>query len=82
MRYVVPASNLHGHLDMEQYAAAYPEARLFAAPGLADKRTGLCFDGELSATSDPARADDLDRFSSMGTACSTRSSSSTVQAAR
>ena len=61
VRYVVPASNLHGHLDMEQYAAAYPEARLFAAPGLADKRTGLCFDGELSATSDPAWADDLDQ---------------------
>lgn len=61
VRYVLPASNLHGHLFMEHYAAAYPEARLFAAPGLASKRKDLRFDGALSDASDPAWVGDLDQ---------------------
>ena len=48
VRFVVPASNLHGHLFMEQYVDAYPGVSLFAAPGLAEKRADLSFDGELS----------------------------------
>lgn len=32
--FVIPASGLHGHLFMKQYALAYPWAELFAAPGL------------------------------------------------
>jgi hypothetical protein len=48
VRFVVPASSLHGHLYMEQYQAAYPGAILFAAPGLARKRPDLAFGGELS----------------------------------
>lgn len=61
VRFVVPASDLHGHLFMEQYRAAYPDARLFAAPGLADKRKDLTFDGELGPTPDASWAEDLDQ---------------------
>jgi hypothetical protein len=61
VRFVVPASNLHGHLHMEQYIDAYPDATLFAAPGLASKRTDLGFGGELGDTPDPAWSEDLDQ---------------------
>ena len=60
-RFVVPASNMHGHLFMEQYRAAYPEAGLFSAPGLDRKRTDLAFDGALGDTPDPRWSDDLDQ---------------------
>lgn len=61
VRFVVPASNLHGHLHMEQYQAAYPDALLFSTPGLASKRTDLSFSGELTGTSHPAWRADLDQ---------------------
>jgi hypothetical protein len=47
VRYVVAPSRVH-HLFVGDYATAYPTARLFAAPGLAEKRTDLRFDGVLS----------------------------------
>lgn len=47
VRFVVAASNLHGHLFMEQYADAYPEAELFAPPGLRERRKDLSFAGDL-----------------------------------
>lgn len=66
VRFVVPASDLHGHLSMEHYRAAYPTARLFAAPGLADKRRDLTFDAELGPAPDPGWADDLDQVALEG----------------
>lgn len=53
VRFVVPASALHGHLLMEQYRDAYPGVDLFAAPALAWRRPDLSFLGELG---DPATA--------------------------
>lgn len=61
VRYVVPASNLHGHLAMGQYKAAYPDAELFAAPGLANRRSDLTFDHELGDRADPRWADEIDQ---------------------
>jgi hypothetical protein len=61
IRFVVPASNLHGHLFMEQYGDAYPAAKLFAAPGLERKRPDLLFDGELSSVPEAEWSDDLDQ---------------------
>jgi hypothetical protein len=61
VRFVVPASFLHGHLFMEQYRAAYPQARLFSAPGLPRRRPDLTFDGELGDSPDPAWAAALDQ---------------------
>jgi hypothetical protein len=59
--FVVPASILHGHLFMEQYREAYPEARQFGVPGLGRKRPDLRFDGQLGTSPDPAWGDELDQ---------------------
>jgi glyoxylase-like metal-dependent hydrolase (beta-lactamase superfamily II) len=61
VRFVVPASILHGHLYMEQYRDAYPRARLFRVPGLERKRPDLRFDGVLGAPPEPEWSDDLDQ---------------------
>lgn len=60
VRFVVPASALHGHVFTEQYRDAYPEAELSAAPGLA-RRRDLSFAGELGDEPDPRWASELDQ---------------------
>lgn len=61
VRFVMPASALHGHLFMEQYQDAYPHIELFAAPGLAKRRPDLSFAGELGAEPDPRWVAQLDQ---------------------
>ncbi len=61
VRFVVPASILHGHLYMEQYRDAYPQARLFGVPGLERKRPDLRFDGMLGNSPEPEWSDELDQ---------------------
>lgn len=61
VRYVAPASALHGHLFMEQYRAAYPDALLFAAPGLERRRPDLSFDGALGDAPDPRWEREIDQ---------------------
>jgi glyoxylase-like metal-dependent hydrolase (beta-lactamase superfamily II) len=61
VRFVVPASNMHGHLFMEQYRAAYPDVELFSAPGLEQKREDLAFDGSLEDVPDRRWREDLDQ---------------------
>lgn len=66
VRFVVPASKLHGHLYMEQYREAYPNAELLAAPGLPARRPDLRFDGLLGDTPDPRWSADVDQVAIMG----------------
>lgn len=66
VRFVVPASALHGHLYMEQYRDAYPRVRLFAAPGLDRRRKDLRFHGVLSGVPEPEWRDDLDQMAFEG----------------
>jgi len=66
VRFVAPASSLHGHLFMEQYAAAYPEVELFAAPGLERRRPELTFAGRLGDEPDPRWGGDLDQTTFRG----------------
>ncbi|MXV64232.1 DUF4336 domain-containing protein [Natronorubrum sp. JWXQ-INN-674] len=61
VRFVAPASKLHGHLYMEQYRAAYPDATLLAAPGLPARRPDLRFDHVLGDTPDPRWGTDIDQ---------------------
>jgi hypothetical protein len=61
VRFVLPASILHGHLYMEQYRDAYPDAKLFGVPGLERKRPDLRFDGELTGLAEPVWREDLDQ---------------------
>lgn len=66
VRYVVPASKLHGHLHMEQYRDAYPEVELLAAPGLPGRRSDLTFDGLLGSVPDPRWAESVDQAAIQG----------------
>src|SRR5438128_2616504 len=61
VRFVVPASILHGHLYMEQYRDVYPQAKLFAVAGLDRKRRDLRFDRQLTGAPEPEWAEDLDQ---------------------
>ncbi|WP_227354015.1 DUF4336 domain-containing protein [Haladaptatus salinisoli] len=61
VRFVAPASKLHGHLYMEQYRDAYPDAKLLAAPGLASRRSDLVFDSYLGSVPDPRWSADVDQ---------------------
>jgi hypothetical protein len=61
VRFVVPASKLHGHVYMEQYRDAYPGVELFAAPGLERRRADLVFAGSLGDAADPRWSADLDQ---------------------
>ena len=66
VRFVAPASKLHGHLYMEQYRAVYPNAELLAAPGLPARRPDLQFDQLLGDTPDPRWAPDIDQVAIVG----------------
>ena len=66
VRYVVPASKLHGHLYMEQYRSAYPTVELLAAPGLDARRPDLTFDGLLGDVPDTRWATDIDQTAILG----------------
>jgi len=61
VRFVVPASALHGHLFMEQYRDAYPRVELFAAPELPRRRPDLAFADELGDEPDPRWSSELDQ---------------------
>lgn len=66
VRYVTPSSKLHGHLHMEDYRRAFPDAELFAAPGLDRRRADLAFDGLLGSAPDPRWADVIDQEAFLG----------------
>jgi hypothetical protein len=66
VRFVVPASNMHGHLFMEQYREAFPEVELFSAPDLDRKRKDLAFDGALGDAPDPRWGEVLDQAAVFG----------------
>ena len=66
VRFVVPASELHGHLYMEQYHDVYPHVKLFAAPSLDCKRKDLRFDGLLSGVPEPQWRGELDQMAFEG----------------
>jgi hypothetical protein len=54
VRFVVGPSKVH-HFHLGDYAKAYPEAELYGAPGLADKRRDLHFHHVLDALPDAWR---------------------------
>jgi hypothetical protein len=61
VRFVLPASVLHGHLFMEQYRAAYPRAQLFSVDGLERRRPDLRFDHQLTDVPELDWSEDLDQ---------------------
>jgi hypothetical protein len=53
--------NLLHHLFLGEWKTAYPDARLFAPPGLRKRRKDLVFDADLGDTPDPLWAGDIDQ---------------------
>jgi hypothetical protein len=60
VRFLVSPNRLH-HLFLGEWRSAYPEARLYASPGLRRRRKDLAFDGELGDAADPAWAAEIDQ---------------------
>lgn len=60
VRYLVEPNKLH-HLFLQDWASAYPQARLYAAPGLIKKRSDLSFHGELGDEPEAAWAGEIDQ---------------------
>ena len=60
VRHIVSPNKLH-HLFLGEWAARWPEARLYAPPGLARKKPEIHFDADLGYVPDPAWAADIDQ---------------------
>ena len=60
VRYVVSPNKLH-HLFLNEWADRWPDARLYAPPGLARKTPDLRWDAELDDEPNPAWAADIDQ---------------------
>ncbi len=60
VRYIVSPNKLH-HLFLAEWAERWPDARLYAAPGLARKKPQLKFDGELRDEPETEWAADIDQ---------------------
>lgn len=58
--FLVAPNSLH-HLHLPQWKAAYPQARLYAAPGLAARRRDIAFDSELGDGPPADWADEIDQ---------------------
>lgn len=63
--HVVAPNSLH-HLHLGDWQAAYPAARLYAAPGLRAKRPDIDFAAELGDTPPPGWAADIDQVAVRG----------------
>jgi hypothetical protein len=61
VQHLVSPNKIH-HLFLGQWAQAWPEAKLWASPGLARRRRDLSFDGELGDAAEPAWERDIDQL--------------------
>jgi hypothetical protein len=59
VRFLVPPNSLH-HTFLGQWQRAYPEARVYAPPGLRQKRKDIEFEGDLTDAGIPAWAGQID----------------------
>jgi hypothetical protein len=60
VRYIVSPNKLH-HLFLREWVERWPDAHLYAPPGLARKRSDLRFRAELEEEPDPSWAADIDQ---------------------
>ena len=60
VRHIVSPNKIH-HLFLAEWAERWPEARVYAPPGLAKRRPALRFDAELGDEPDPAWSVDIDQ---------------------
>ena len=60
VKMIIAPNSLH-HLSIPEWQEAFPEARTFAAPGLAARRKDITFQGDLGDTPDPLWAEEIDQ---------------------
>ena len=60
VRYIVSPNKLH-HLFLQEWADHFPDARLYAPPGLARKKAALPFYAELNDEPNPSWKADIDQ---------------------
>lgn len=60
VRHIVSPNKIH-HLFLAEWRDRWPEARMYAPPGLAKRKPELRFDAELGDDPDPAWAADIDQ---------------------
>jgi hypothetical protein len=60
VRHIVPPNSLH-HLFLPEWKHAYPEAQVYAPPGLRRKRKDIAFDGDLGPMPSPGWANEIDQ---------------------
>jgi len=60
VRHIVSPNKIH-HLFLREWADRWPDARLYAPPGLAQRKPDIRFDAELDDEPDPAWAEDIDQ---------------------
>ena len=60
VRYLIAPNSLH-HLFLSEWRRAYPDARLYAPPGLRERRKDLDFDGDLDDTPAPEWSEEIDQ---------------------
>lgn len=60
VRYIVSPNKIH-HLFLAQWAERWPEARVYAPPGLARKKPKVRFESDLGDDPDPGWASDIDQ---------------------
>ena len=65
VRHLIAPNALH-HLFLEEWKGAYPDAKLYAAPGLRQRRKDLNFDADLEAGPPAAWAGDIDQVLMLG----------------
>lgn len=65
VRFLVAPNALH-HLSLPEWRAAYPRAKLYAAPGLRRRRADIPFDVDLTDAPDPAWAGEIDQAAMAG----------------
>jgi len=60
VRHIIAPNALH-HLFIGEWQAAYPAARLYAAPGLRKRRKDIAFDGDLDDHPAPGWSGEIDQ---------------------
>jgi Domain of unknown function (DUF4336) len=65
VRCLVSPNRLH-HLFLPQWKSTYPQARLYASPGLRKKRKDIAFDAELGDRPEPEWEMDIDQVAMRG----------------
>lgn len=70
LKALIAPNDLH-HMYLQDWAAAYPNASLYGAPGLAQKRPDIAFDDELNDTAPPLWKGEVDQVVMRGNTITT-----------